>query len=160
MRKIKVQQLSKTTFEPFGAYYDITSPDGFGLGSFYPDRVRFPVSGRMPVGISALKSDKLTPMTVTKAEYHNYTSEGILCLNDDVVIHVAPASDVPVPELTEAFYVPKGTFVRLNPGVWHMAALPVNVEEAQVLIVLPERTYKNDCVVVEYSEKEQIEIEL
>lgn len=160
MRIVKAKQLSKDEFEKYGSYTDVTSPHGYGLGGFYPDRVGFPVSGEMPLGISALKSERIEPMRVTKAEYHNKTSEGICCLNDDVVIHVAPASDVPVPELTEAFYVPKGTFVRLNPGVWHMAALPVHEAEAQVMILLPERTYVNDCIVVEYKEEDWIEIQL
>ena len=56
--------------------------------------------------------------------------------------------------------MPKGTAVRLNPGVWHLAALPVNLEEGHVLIVLPERTYKNDCVVVDYPEADWVKIEL
>ena len=81
-------------------------------------------------------------------------------MDDDVVLHVAPASKDPVPQLTEAFLVPKGTAVCLNAGVWHLAALPVNMDEAHVLIVLPERTYNNDCVVVEYPEQDWVEIEL
>ena len=81
-------------------------------------------------------------------------------MDDDVILHVAPASKEPVPQLTEAFLVPKGTAVRLNPGVWHLAALPVNLDVAHVLIVLPERTYHNDCIVVDYAEEDWTEIEL
>ena len=77
-----------------------------------------------------------------------------------MVIHVAPAGKEPVPELTEAFLVPKGTMVCLNTGVWHLSAIPVNKEVAHVLIVLPERIYNNDCVVVPYPEENQIEIVL
>lgn len=158
MRKIKIEELSKEAFEPFGSYYDLVNPDGYGLGQFYPDRVVFPVNGEVPVTVSALKSPKDEVMKVTSAEFHNKTGEGVLCLNDDVVIHVSPASDKPVPELTRAFFVPKGTFVKLNVGVWHLAALPVNEEVANILILLPQRTYNNDCTVVEYSEEDQMEL--
>ena len=74
------------------------------------------------------------------------------------MIHVAPASGEPVPELTEAFLVPKGTMVKLNLGVWHCGGYCLNKDEAHVLIVLPQRIYKNDCVVVDYEEKDWMEI--
>lgn len=46
-------------------------------------------------------------MIVTTVEYHNSTCEGVFPLDDDAILHVALASKEPVPELTEAFYVPK-----------------------------------------------------
>lgn len=160
MRKIKAKPISIENFNKYGSFYSITEPTGNNLGSFYHDHVLFPVSGNMPVAFSALVSNKPEKMIVSAAEYHNTTSEGILALDDDIVIHVAPPSNKPVPELTEAFIVPKGTMVILNVGVWHLAALPINKEEVHILIVLPERTYFNDCTVVEYTSEEQIEIEL
>ena len=84
----------------------------------------------------------------------------ILCLDDDVILHVAPPSKEPVPELTEAFIVPKGTLVCLNLGVWHLSAMPINLDTAHVLIVLPERIYLNDCIVVDYPEERQVRIEV
>lgn len=160
MRKVKVRALTKEAFEPYGVFSDLTEPKGHSLDGFYPDRVLFPTSGAMPFGISSLQSAKPDKMIVTKAEYHNTTGEGILCLNDDVVVHVAPASNHQVPELTEAFLVPKGTFVKLHAGVWHLAAFPVTAKMAQVFIMLPQRTYMNDCVVVEYQEDQWMELEL
>ena len=50
--------------------------------------------------------------------------------------------------------------VCLNLGVWHLSAMPLHQETAHVLIVLPERIYKNDCIVVDYSEEQQVRIEL
>lgn len=158
MREVKVKALTEEDFRPYGSYTSIADPTGFALGSFYADRVSFPVAGDVPVGISVLLSDKPEKMIVSQAEYHNKSCEGILCLNDDVVIHVAPPSKEPVPEQTEAFLVPKGTFVKMNIGVWHLAALPVHEKTAQVLIVLPERTYFTDCYVADYPEDDQIEL--
>ena len=160
MRKVKVQKLTAEDFRPYGEFFSITDPKGFALGSFYADRVSFPAAGDVPLGFSSLNSDKPEKMIVNMAEYHNKSCEGVLCLNDDVVVHVAPPSKEPVPEKTEAFLVPKGTFVKLNIGVWHLAALPVNKKTARILIVLPERTYLTDCIVVEYDEKDHMELVL
>ena len=160
MRTIKAKPISTENFAPFGSFFSIVRPEGASLGDFYHDKVMFPVSGAVPVTFSSLVSRKPEKMVVTAAEYHNTTGEGILALEDDVVIHVAPPSNKPVPELTEAFIVPAGTMVRLNTGVWHLAALPVHKDVVHVLIVLPERTYFNDCTIVEYKEEDQVEITL
>ena len=69
-----------------------------------------------------------------------------------------PDIHVIVPEKTEAFIVPKGTLVKLNTGVWHLAALPVHNDVLHVMIILPERVYANDCTVCDYPEDRQVEI--
>ena len=98
-------------------------------------------------------------MKITQAEYHTTTPEMILPLNDDMILHVAPASaGTPVPELTKAFIVPKGTLVKINTAIWHLAPLPVNESELQALIILPECTYANDCTVVDFEEKDWFRI--
>ncbi len=158
MRKIKAQPISKENFAAYGEYTSIIKPSGNSLGNFYADQVMMPVSGNMPVAFSPLICHKEDPIVITTAEYHNTTAECLICLDDDVVLHVAPPSKEPVPQLTEAFIVPRGTLVKLNTGVWHLSALPINQETAHVLIILPERTYVNDCIVIEYPEDEHFEI--
>lgn len=160
MRTIKAKPITAENFAAYGNFFNILEPAGSCLGNFYNDKVQLSVSGDMPVAFSALVMDKPEKMIVSEVEYHNTTGEGILPLDDDVVMHVAPASKDPVPELTEAFIVPKGTIVKINTGVWHMGVLPIHQEQVHVLIVLPERIYKNDCTVVTYPEEEQIEIVL
>jgi ureidoglycolate lyase len=97
---------------------------------------------------------------VDVTEYHTATGEGILPLDADALIHVAPATapgDVPA-DRVEIFRVPKGTFVSLRPGVWHHAPFAHGSDVANVLIVLPERTYANDCIVQELAEEQQVEV--
>ncbi len=160
MQTIKAKKLSEEAFGTFGEYTDFLNPSGFGIGGFFPDRVTLPVSGTMPVGFSPLVIEKPAAFVVKAAEYHNLTREGLIALDADIVIHVAPASNKPVPELTEAFLIPRGTFVTLKTGVWHMCPFPVDAQTAHVVIALPERTYVNDCVVVEYAEDDFVNIEL
>ena len=160
MRKIKAQELSVEAFAPFGSYTNILKPSGNHLGDFYHDPVKFFVSGEYPVTFSTLLVHKSEKKIIHTVEYHDTTPEGILVLDDDVLIHVAPPSVEPVPELTQAFFVPKGTLVMLDTGVWHLSAMPVNKDEAHVLIVLPERIYKRDCKVEKYAKEDQMEVNL
>ena len=160
MRTIKAKPITTENFRAFGSFTDLINPEGYSLGDFYQDRLLMHSAGNMQVAFSPLLIRKPEKMIVNSAEFHNTTQEGILCLDDDVVIHVAPAGKEPVPQLTEAFLVPKGTMVCLNTGVWHLSAIPVHQELAHVLIVLPERIYNNDCIVVDYPEDQYIEIEL
>ena len=123
----------------------------------YPDRIA--VSSEKRIGFSTLKVSKPEKYIVEELEYHKTTWEMFMPLNDDAVLHTAPKSggDV-VTELTEAFIVPKGTMVKLDAAVWHLAAMPVNVEELQSLIVLPEGTYMNDCTKVALNDEQKFEI--
>ena len=160
MKQIKAKQITAENFKEFGSFTDLMNPEGFSLGDFYQDRLKMHCSGNLQTAFSPLLIRKPEKMVVSSAEYHNYTQEGVLCLDDDVVVHVAPAGKEAVPELTEAFLVPQGTMVLLNTGVWHLSAIPVHKELAHVLIVLPERTYFNDCVVVDYPDDKWVEITL
>lgn len=130
---------------------------GRRIFTFYPDRIA--VSSEKRIGFSTLKVSKPEKYIVEELEYHKTTWEMFMPLNDDAVLHVAPKSggDV-VTELTEAFIVPKGTMVKLDAAVWHLAAMPVNVEELQSLIVLPEGTYMNDCTKVALNDEQKFEI--
>ena len=158
MRKIETVHLSKDAFEEFGSYYDFLNPTGHNLGDFYHDHILYPVSGKEPIGFSALLAHRKEEMIVTAAEYHNTTAEILLPMDGDIIVHVAPPSNKPIPEQTRAFLVPKGTLVRLNTGVWHLAPFARGQEVVHVMVALPERIYKNDCVIVDYKEEDYIQI--
>ncbi len=163
MRTIKAQPLSKKAFAPYGEYYAMTKPDGYALCGeihrFYPDRIT--ASQGTNVAYSPIVVQKPEKMLVKQVEYHTTTSELIMPLNDDMIIHVAqPSAGKPIPEHTLAFIVPKNTLVKLKACVWHLAPLPKTKNELTALIILPECTYINDCKVVDLAEDEQFIIEL
>ena len=164
MRTIKAVPITHENFLPYGTFTSMVEPAGNcfpGDATFYPDQVILPVRESSPIAFSPLAVKKPERMIVKQAEYHNYTGEGVFVIDDDAVIHVAPPSNkVIVPEKTEAFIVPKGTLVKLNTGVWHLAALPVHNDVLHVMIILPERVYANDCIVCDYPEDRQVEIVL
>ena len=161
MREIKVQELTKEAFAPFGQYYSMDKPEGHALcgelHSFYPDRVTAPAFHN--VGYSPIVVKKPAEMLITAVEYHTTTCEMILPLNDDMILHVAPASaGTPVPDETKAFLVPKNTLIKMNAAIWHLAPMPANAEALNAMIILPECTYANDCTVVDLKPEEQFVI--
>lgn len=161
MRTIKAEPLTYESFAPFGQFYTMDKPEGYGLcgeiHTFYPDRLTADCSHR--VGYSPITVKKPEKMIITQQEYHTTTWEMILPLNDDMILHVAPASaGKPVTELAKAFIVPKNTLIKMNAAIWHLAPLPANEKELHAVIILPECTYANDCTVVDLKEEEQFEI--
>ena len=163
MRQIKVEALTNEAFAPFGQFYSMEQPQGYALcgelHKFFPDRVNADSNHR--VGYSPILVKKPAKMVITQQEYHTTTWEMILPLNDDMILHVAPASaGTPVTEHAKAFLVPKHTLVKMNTAIWHLAPLPANEAELAAMIILPECTYANDCTVVDLPPEQQFEIVL
>jgi len=165
MKTVKIEELSVETFLPFGFYACHIDPQAEKIGTppveFFRDMVQQDLGGSSIVSFSTCRVAQ-RERVIDVAEYHSKTGEGILPLDDDILIHVGPATtnDEGIPiEKMRVFRIPRGTMVVLRPGVWHHAPFVVNEPVANVLIVLPERTYATDCTVVELEEKEQIRIE-
>ncbi len=161
MKTIKAEPITNEAFAPFGQFYTMDKPEGYALcgeiHKFYPDRVNADSTHR--VGYSPIVVKKPEKMIITQQEYHTTTWEMILPLDDDMILHVAPASaGTPVTDLAKAFIVPKHTLVKMNAAIWHLAPLPANNEQLTAMIILPECTYANDCTVVDLSEEQQFEI--
>ena len=161
MRQVKVEALTHEAFAPFGQFYTMSAPQGYPLCGeihrFFPDRLVADSTHR--VGYSPILVKKPEKMIITQQEYHTTTWEMIMPLDDDMILHVAPASGgAIVTDHAKAFLVKKNTLVKLKAAVWHLAPLPANKEEFTALIILPECTYANDCPVVDLPEEEQFEI--
>ena len=161
MKTIKVEKLTHEAFAPFGQFYEMGNPEGHPLCGeihrFFPDRLVADSNHR--VGYSPILVKKPEKMVITQQEYHTTTWEMILPLNDDMILHVAPASGgIPVTHLAKAFLVPRNTLIKMNAAIWHLAPLPANREELTAMIILPECTYANDCTVVDLKPEEQFEI--
>lgn len=161
LKLIKAQSLTHENFAPFGQFYNMKSPNGYALcgeiHKFFPDRITADSNHR--IGFSPIVVKKPDRMVITQQEYHTTTWEMILPLDDDMILHCAPASaGIVVNDYVKAFIVPKHTLVKINAGIWHLAPLPANNKELTAMIILPECTYANDCTVVDLGEDEQFEI--
>ena len=163
MRSIKAVPISNEAFASFGQFYTMADPKGYALcgeiHQFFPDRLTAYSNHR--VGYSPIVVKKPEKMIITQQEYHTTTWEMILPLDDDMILHVAPASaGKPVTELAQAFIVPKHTLVKMNSAIWHLAPLPAGKDALTAMIILPECTYANDCTVVDLTPEQQFEIVL
>ena len=161
-QKLPVKRLEGEGFARYGAYARVIPASARALGpapiQFMPDLLRMSCDGR--VGFSVNRLAKRT-FAITALECHDRAQEAILPLDGDVLVHLAPPtrkSAVPVDEI-EVFLVPRGTMLLIEPGVWHHAPFPVGEGDCHVLVVLPERTYENDCFVHRLAPEDAIGID-
>lgn len=161
MREITAVPITLEKFAKFGQFYSMEKPEGYPfrgeLFEFYPDRLTADDTHR--IGYSPIQVRKPEKMIISKVERHTTTWEMLMPLNDDMILHCTPASaDGPQTELTEAFIVPKHTLVKMNSGVWHLCPLPAHEKQLTAMVILPECTYANDCLVVDLKPEEQLKI--
>ncbi len=164
MRKIKVKELSLEGFRNYGSFADLLKPETYGFGEpplqFFRDMLQLNLGN--PVASFSVNRIGKRPLVIAKTESHSACGEGILALDGDILIHCGPATRKGVTPFDqfEVFRVPKSTLVCLKPGVWHHAPFALSADPTQVLIVLPERTYANDCAVIEIPDGQKMEIEV
>lgn len=165
MKELKVEELSLEAFDEFGTFKKCIEPETEYFGEdpvrFYRDMVQEDLGNKSVVSFSVCR---VLPRDyeITVSEYHSHTGEGILPLDNDVIIHVAPGAgngDLPLDKM-RVFRVPMGTMVALKPGVFHHAPWTVNDKVANSLIVLPRRTYANDCIVIDHTDDQKIKFSL
>ena len=163
MRAVKIKELSPTSFKDYGTFADMINPKATKIGKepieFFRDMVQLDLGGADIASFSVCRVLK-RPAVVDITEFHTACGEGILPLDGDILCHVGiatPNDQVPVGKI-EVFRIPKGTFVALKPGVWHHAPIAYKSKCVNTLIVLPERTYANDCEVYEIPEKNRIKV--
>jgi ureidoglycolate lyase len=159
MKEVKIKELTVEDFKPYGSYANMTKPTGHKMGGFHPDMAIMSLGKANEAAFSVtqvLKKEKI----IDAIECHDHTGEGILPLDGDVLVHVAPASrkDQVLLDQIEVFRVPKGTLLTLRPGVWHCAPFAQNNDVVNVLVILPERTYVNDIYFYRIPADEQIHI--
>ena len=165
MKQIKIQKLTRENFHKFGSYAMLIDPlDSPATGpkdapiAFFRDMVQQDLGGAVP-SFSTCRM-QYRPMVVADAEYHNYTSEVAMPLDQDAVVWCAPAGagdELPLDDV-EAFLVPEGCVLMLRPGVWHHAAFAVEQRPLNVMIVLPERAYATDCCCFSLPADKQFEL--
>ena len=163
MKTVHMKELSLEAFLPYGTYSSLYNSQGIMLGGepieFYPDLLQVNLGTHNCASLSTCRICKRPPI-IDVTECHFFCEEGLLPFDGDIAIHVAPAtSDKQIPlDQVEVFRIPKGTLVCLRPGVWHHAPFTLTGEPVNVLVVLPEKTYANDCHVYELPEQQHLEI--
>lgn len=165
MRTIKAQPLTPAAFAKYGIFQNLLDDKDLACHSVFPqgffaDLVALDFGGPNLPTVSVCQARKQERNIITALEAHKGTCEGLLPLDDDVVIFVGAA--YPGRPFTtaavEAFYVPQGTFVKLNPYILHGSQFPVHADTAHILCLLPGRTFVNDMQMQLLAEEDQAEV--
>ena len=87
MRELKATKINAADFVPFGTFFSMTEPEGYPLQGeihkFYPDRISGTCMGSIGFSPIAVHKDE---RIVKAAEYHTTTWEGIVALDDDMIL--------------------------------------------------------------------------
>lgn len=153
LKEIKIKKLDEKGFAKFGQFQNLLDDEALAARSIFPysffaDVVKLDLGTTTLPTVSVCQAKKQEEMRIAMLEAHQFTCEGLLPLDDDVIIFVG----TPLPgrkfsvDTVEAFYVPQGTFVRLDPMILHGSQFAVHRETAHVACFLPGRTFKNDML--------------
>lgn len=153
MKEVKVKKLEQNNFAKYGEFQNLLDEVALAEKSvfssgFFADVVKLDFGSSTLPAISVCHVKKQEKNIISMLEAHKFTCEGLLPLDDDVIIFAGvmfPGRKFSV-DSVEAFYVPRGTFVKLNPLILHGTQFPVHKEEAHVLCMLPGRTFVNDMM--------------
>jgi ureidoglycolate lyase len=164
MKTINVQKLSQEAFRQYGTFQNLLDNEGLAAASvnkrgFFADVITLNFGNTTLPAVSVCPVNKEEKNIIAFMEAHRYTCEGLLPLDADVIIYVGRVMRGELsPETIEAFYVPQGTFVKLDPLILHGRQFVMKAEEAHILCLLPQRTFHNDMMAKFLEEKDQIEI--
>jgi ureidoglycolate lyase len=163
---LKINTLTPEAFKPYGTFAPLTPPAEKPLVDASPIKFWPDCGGVLSIGpfgnnemAIGICQTAWRELKVDVTEFHSSTGEGNIPLDGDIYIHVAPPSTgfEPPLESVEIFLVPQGTCVVLKPGVWHHAPFATKPGAVvNTVILLPQRTYANDCEVYELEESEVI----
>jgi ureidoglycolate lyase len=166
MSSVTVRELALDAFQPYGTFIKMADNEKILEMAprpviFRPDMIQMQLADSSTASFSICRVEP-RDFVITGGEYHDHAAEGILPLDGDILIHVAPPTHprlgIPVGSF-EVFRVPMGTMVVLRPGVWHGAPYAAADAPANVLVVLPVRTYAVDSVSIRLEPDQQIPIE-
>lgn len=141
MRTIHARALSPDAFAPYGEYCDLLA-QGQGQSGFFPDRLVWQPMAEMGASVGYACPCE---MRIPWYEYHAATAELRLPLDGDIVLYVGAPAQVPVESAIEAFIVPRGTMVKLAPGVIHGRQFPLGDAPVHVLLLCEAATWQNDA---------------
>jgi len=151
MYTIKAKILTIEGFGKYGIFQNLLNNESMAKKSIFPanffaDLITLDFASTTLPSISICHVKKQEKNVVSFLEAHQFTCEGLLPLDGDVIIYVGVPGKKFSVEALEAFIVPKGTFVKLNPLIVHGTQYPVKEEEVHIVCMLPARTFKNDMI--------------
>jgi ureidoglycolate hydrolase len=156
--KIALKSITKDNFSDYGKYFDesdITPTYSDTAFDWWNAVGIIDIQGKTSLGV--VKPNFNSEFAEQVFEQHSKTPEVLIPIDDDVIVLVGKvkAFDNAVPDEDdfEAFLVPKGKAVSLNPGVWHHAPMTLS-GSVRTIVLFKENTSFEDIVVKDLSKQE------
>lgn len=164
MKTITAKPITIENFAKYGEIQNLLNPSTFGFGAgsnsaFYPDTISFQLNPLQSASVCMCQVKKRDEV-IENVEYHNMTCEGVLPLDADIVIFAGLGMPQMPGMVIEAFIVPAGTMIKYKPGVIHGTQFVAYKEMANIVVLLPERTFATDMHGHKFEENDQIKIEI
>ena len=164
MKTINAKPLTVEAFKQYGTFQNLLNNEDLAKSSlnkqgFFADLLTLNFGGNTLPTVSVCNVKRDEKNIIGFVEAHRYTCEGLLPLDTDVIIFVGKVvRGVLSPDTIEAFHVPQGTFVKMEPLILHGRQFVTKAEEAHVLCLLPQRTYANDMMAQPLGDDDKIEV--
>lgn len=144
MKDIIVKELTRENFQKYGEFCNMLMQGTDDQSAFFPDRLTWQPMAEMGASVGYACPCE---MRISWYESHAATAELRLPLDGDMVIYVGAPSEMPDMESFDAFVIPQGTMIRLNPGVVHGRQFPLEDRPVHVLLLSEAATWENDAKV-------------
>ena len=164
MKTIKVQELSRKAFRQYGTYQNLLDNEDLAEASvrkagFFADVLTLSFGNSTLPSVSVCNVKKEDKNIIPMVETHKFTCEGLLPLDADVIMFFGRVVNGEMDLSTiEAFNVPRGTFIKVEPLIVHGRQFVTKAAEAHILCLLPQRTFNNDINKKVLGDDEKIEI--
>lgn len=155
--EIWAKKLSPEGFAKYGRYCDMLAQGTDGQSAYFADRLV--ISPHEAVGASVGYACPCE-MKIPWFESHMGTAEMRMPMDGDMVIYLAENTGSQTDIEVEAFIVPQGTMVYLNPGVVHGRQFPLGEKPVHVLLLSEAETWANDVNHWQIDESERILIKI
>lgn len=170
MKQIVAKKITRENFLKYGEVMNLLDDEEMakksvrGAGGFKPDLMTLNFGGDTLPTVCVATVKKQDKFVIGFVENHVHTCEGVMALDNDVIIYAGVPSRSMDGSLKcdnlEAFILPVGTFVRYDPYVIHGTQYVIDAPEAHVLVMLPQRTFNNDMHAGRLDDDEKVEIVL
>jgi ureidoglycolate hydrolase len=158
--EIPLKKINKENFRDYGTYLDesdITPTYSDSAFNWWNAVGIIDIEGEISVGV--VRPNFNPEFSEQVFEAHNHTPEVLVPIDDNVIVLVGNKSafdgGMPSREDFEAFLLPKGMAVSLNPGIWHHAPMTLS-GSVKTLVFFKENTSFEDTIVKNLKEQDLV----
>lgn len=148
--QVKAKLITQDNFREYGRYINVSTENPTYADDYFHwwnELDIIELGGKASIGM--VRPNFNPQFDERLFEQHNHSPEMLCPLDRDIIVLVGKSDVFDVEPIDkdkfDAFIVPRGTIVGLNPGVWHHAPM-VFAESGNVLVIFKEDTSIDDMI--------------